>query len=168
MQDTEKIVYVEFDDDGHPHSAMTHETDRRGEISVNDYDVAISKRFGLLYHLSGFGGSEDTITLQQPMHRNEDGSLSPAELVYWVAPGIEVVGLEVYKQLETLPEPYTVETMFDGLHSINCEYGILWCRVCQDFMPDVIADYCEHIWYCHECEEANTPDEQCGHSQEIA
>lgn len=157
--ENETVVFVEFDDE-HPNSVITQEQHKWG-TSYNYYDFEQSKRYGTLYHLSGFG-SLYPLQLGQAFIRR-DGQDIPVERVYWAIPDIQVEEQGMCRRLEALPEQWTAEKLFDGAKVINAECGILWCSECEDYLPDYVPDYCKHIWECWICNEVSTPDERCGH-----
>jgi hypothetical protein len=158
-------VFVEFSaTDGTPYQVLTQEPHAHG-LTCHDYGFDLSKKYGLLYHYLGMGPAESTIELHDGIIVGEDGTHIPIETIYWAAPGIAVKECSRCKRLDTLPEKYTPEKLFDGWTAMNCEYGVIWCSECDDCFPDNPADYCEHVWECFICDVISTPDERCGHER---
>lgn len=161
MNDNETVVFVEFDGK-HPYRVVTLEHGKHRPI-LNDYDFAWSKKYGLLYHASG-SMSVRPLEPGQSVKENADGSHTPIETVYWATSDIEVKEPPLCKRLATLPEAYTAESLFDMCNTIECD-AIIWCSECQDWFPDKVEDYCEHVWWCNICEDISTPDERCEHEE---
>lgn len=147
----ERVVFVEFNSDGTPWEVITQEH-CYGYVRGHDYDFAVSKRYGLLFHESG-SGPASAIKVYQSFQND-----TPVTSSYWAPPdvGVEEVGTCI--RLEALPDEYTPEKLFDG---IECAGQMVWCSVCEDWTPDNCMDFCEHVWYCLDCNETSTPDERC-------
>lgn len=152
----ERVVFVEFSSvDGTPMIAETHETHANG-VTSHDYGFEISKKWGLLSHYLGMG-PVSPVELHQSFLNQE-----PVESVYWASPEVEIKEVSsMCVRLDALPESYTPEKLFNTLDVIECESGMVYCSVCDDWMPDYSPDYCEHIWPCRKCDIVSTPDERC-------
>jgi hypothetical protein len=145
---TENIVLVEFDDDGRPFQVTTHEPGSKG---FDYYDFDWSKRYRTLYyHLSG-GGPMTALN-------------SPRASRYWLAPGFPYPPHAWRKnRLKRLPRRYPLARLF----SDNCEDHPVYCTICQDCLPGDETDHpCDHVWWCHLCNDWSTPTERCGHASD--
>lgn len=147
----DKVVFIEFNDDGRPFSVCVR---REGDgVAFDDYDVEYRKASGNLYARHSGTGYKPEVCLGSS-RRN-----------FWAGPGILVTVSRWPEEIYVpAPESYRVElpAKYAGeLWSWAVEGRCEWCSVCEDWMPIENAVLCEHIWYCDECGEWSTPEERC-------
>lgn len=135
-------IFVEYDD-GRPFSVVTEDGD--------DFDFDYCKRDDqIYYHRSGLGPPRTRI--EAPQFAFPEASIE--SITIWVREGAVLVdeqgepvvdhAARGYKLLQEFPgDP------FDRDDVIECE--TVYCKTCDDRLPDDRDSPCEHIWYCDVC-----------------
>ena len=135
----EKIICVEFTDDGHLFAVWTEDED-----GVSGYDFDWSKHFDCHIHeCSSFGGAP---YIQHAHHK------------WWAADGVVV----------TLAHPSGPAPAATRMDALPADFGnpldegieaqSLWCSECKDWFPS--GEPCEHCWWDEEASTYSTPDER--------
>ena len=73
----------------------------------------------------------------------------------WLRGDIDATGI-VGPRLESLPEDFSPEILFDPEAMTGCVY----CPICDDNLPEDDFDRsCDHIYWCNSCPDYITPDD---------
>lgn len=134
------------------------------------YDVDYSRRYGYLWHMSGFGGD----------HLNE------VRGIYWVSGNPQIKELPTQlvdrrdkppwtgkrtlvirrrnrtRRLPKLPKAFDLQPGWDLLDWLeNCAIRdeAVWCSKCRDYVSG--QELCQHCWWCDKTGDYSTPDEPC-------
>lgn len=133
-----RVLFVDFDDDGHMHAVYTLE---KGHVIGYDFDW--SKYYQRHLYVESSSGWDKTFI---------------ATGKYWAADDVTVDERGECRRLKTLPRRYSKTKLFEDSYEVD---RIMWCSICEDVSdPDMM---CEHIHWCPACGEHVTPDEPCEH-----
>lgn len=161
-----RIVFAQFDEHtGHPYVVLTHKQEEDGSFREHEYVFYCSKQYELMYYYTG-DRRATPIQIHQGVYVQKDGSHKPSTSVYWAAPDVEVKEEGKCRRLKHLPRKYTARKLFDEYDVIVLASSPVYCSTCDDYFPDHVEEFCEHVWWCDECGDVSTPDDRCGHSRD--
>jgi hypothetical protein len=174
QQNTVRATVVEFHKDSggrfHPFSLTVIE-DHGAYLYRKIYDVEHSRKYGYVFHQSGFGGSgpvkvdcpyftTGTITIEETPCQLVDGKDRPP----WRSRKTKAIRARNRpRQLRALPKAFTVEPgqdILDWLEHHAIEGDAVWCATCRDWFPE--DSVCDHVWWCDKSCWWSTPSERCG------
>lgn len=104
------------------------------------YDVEHSRRYGYIFHLSGFGGDPARAKVTGPYFTSGDNRT---------------------RRLRALPKAFDLPPggdLLDWLQHNAIEEKSVWCSTCRDSFPE--SSSCGHVWWC-EKGSWSTPSDRC-------
>lgn len=149
--------------------------DGREYFSLRTYDVDLSKRYGYIFHMSGFGG--DDVVVDGPYFCSGDGlpvRERPSRLCSWPRrdDGQRTRAMRRRnrtQRLVALPRYFDLEPgqdLLDWLEQNGIDGPSVYCSECRDW---VLGDeLCEHCWWCEKTSWYSTPGERCGCADLVA
>ena len=126
------------------------------------YDVEYSKKYGYLYHMSGFGGTS-VIDVQGLYAATDDVMVRecPSTLADEATRARNAT-----RRLRRLPKhcrpraDHGESDLFDWIEKHGINDDAVWCSTCRDWVPG--HSLCKHTWWCDVTGWYSTPDEPCG------
>lgn len=142
---------------------------RKAYLAQTVYDVDLSRKYGYLFHESGFGGSLP-ITVDGIYHVHGDVPVreNPTTLVDardrppWRSPKIRRIrALNRTRRLRALPRQFGGQgDLLEWLERYGIQQDAVWCSECHDYVPG--DELCDHCWWCEKIGWYSTPSERCG------
>lgn len=140
-------------------------TPRGSYISKTIYDVDYSKKFGYLFHQSGFGG-DCSVRVEGLYFVFGDVKINEAPSNFVTRKSRR---LNPTRRLTKLPPYFDLEPgtdILDWLQHNGIEQDAVYCSICRDYLPGDSYNLCSHIWWCEKSGWYSTPSEPCGHARE--
>jgi hypothetical protein len=149
-----------------------HGSDGRAYRFREQYDVELSKKYGYIFHTTGFGG-DHVIPASGIYHVSGDVKVKqrPCQLVDghdkppWRSKKTRAIReRNKTRRLRNLPKAFGVEPgkdLLDWLHRNAIQEHAVYCSECRDWMPHTGYDFCKHVWWCDKTGSHSTPTERC-------